>query len=84
VLANGSSGRRAAVGELETTVRYKVPLLIIVFANASYGWIKASQRASYGQRYFSLGFSRTGHARIAAEYGVKSWKVEDLEAIRGY
>ena len=63
-------------------MRHKVPLLMIVFSNSSYGWIKASQKASYGQRYFSVDFSRTEHARVAAEYGVRSWKVEDPDELR--
>ena len=79
LMGDGSFG--FSVGELETVVRYKVPLLMIVFSNASYGWIKASQKASYGQRYFSVDFARTEHARVAAEYGVKSWKVEDPDQL---
>jgi len=75
LMGDGSFG--FCVGELETVVRHKVPLLMIVVSNSTYGWIKASQKASYGKRYFSVDFSRTEHARVAAEYGVKSWKVED-------
>jgi len=81
VMGDGSFG--FSVGELETVVRYKVPLLMIVFSNAAYGWIKASQRASYGQRYFSVDFDRTDHALIARGYGVKSWRVEDPDALGG-
>jgi acetolactate synthase-1/2/3 large subunit len=81
LMGDGSFG--FTVGELETIVRYKVPLLMIVFSNSTYGWIKASQKASYGQRYFSVDFSRTEHARVAAEYGVKTWKVEDPQALGG-
>jgi acetolactate synthase-1/2/3 large subunit len=79
LMGDGSFG--FSVGELETVVRHKVPLLMIVFSNASYGWIKASQKASYGERYFSVDFSRTEHARVAESYGVKSWKVEDPEML---
>ena len=75
LMGDGSFG--FAVGELETVVRYKVPLLMVVFSNSTYGWIKASQRASYGKRYFSVDFDRTDHALIARGYGVKSWTVED-------
>ena len=49
-MGDGSFG--FAVGELETVVRCKVPLLMIVFSNATYGWIKASQKASYGAALF--------------------------------
>jgi acetolactate synthase-1/2/3 large subunit len=79
VMGDGSFG--FAVGELETVMRHKVPLLMLVFSNATYGWIKASQKASYGQRYFSVDFSRTDHARVAESYGVKAWKVEDPEKL---
>jgi acetolactate synthase-1/2/3 large subunit len=75
IMGDGSFG--FSVGELETVVRCKAPLLMIVLANASYGWIKASQKASYGGRYFSVDFSATDHARIASAYGVASWRVED-------
>ena len=61
IMGDGSFG--FSVGELETVVRCKVPLLMLVLSNATYGWIKASQKASYGGRYFSVDFSRTDHAR---------------------
>jgi acetolactate synthase-1/2/3 large subunit len=80
-MGDGSFG--FTVGELETLMRYKVPLLMVVFSNATYGWIKASQKASYGSRYFAVDFSRTEHARVAAEYGVKTWKVEDPDVLGG-
>jgi acetolactate synthase-1/2/3 large subunit len=74
VMGDGSFG--FAVGELETVVRYRIPLLMIVLANATFGWIKASQRASYGGRYYSVDFSPTDHARVASAYGVRSWRVD--------
>ena len=75
VMGDGSFG--FAVGELETVVRKRLPLTMIVFSNASYGWIKASQKTGYGERYFSVDFNRTDHARIAEAYGVRSWTVSD-------
>lgn len=79
IMGDGSFG--FAVGELETAVRCNVPLRMIVLANATYGWIKASQKASYGARYFSVDFSRTDHARVAEAYGVKAWRVEDADTL---
>jgi acetolactate synthase-1/2/3 large subunit len=75
VMGDGSFG--FTVGELETVVRRKIPLLMIVFSNSVYGWIKASQKAGYKERYFSVDFTRTDHALVAQAYGVKSWRVED-------
>ena len=81
VMGDGSFG--FAVGELETIVRLRLPITLIVFSNASFGWIKASQKDGYDARYFSVDFTRTDHARIAAAYGLKSWTVRDPADLDG-
>ncbi len=43
VMGDGSFGFTA--GELETIVRLKVPLMMVVISNSTYGWIKAGQNA---------------------------------------
>jgi acetolactate synthase I/II/III large subunit len=75
IMGDGSFG--FTVGEMETMVRNRVPVMMIVLANSSFGWIKASQRAGYDRRYFGVDFSRTDHARIAEAYGVKAFRVDD-------
>lgn len=69
-------------GELETIVRLKLPIAMVVVSNASFGWIKAGQRSGFQQRYFSVDFTRTDHAAVAAAFGVKSWRVEDPAELR--
>ena len=75
VMGDGSFGMCA--GELETLVRHKLPITLVVIRNAVYGWIKAGQKTGYGQRYFSVDFGVTDHAKVAEAFGVKSWTVED-------
>jgi acetolactate synthase-1/2/3 large subunit len=75
VMGDGSFGMCA--GEMETLVRYRLPITLVVISNAVYGWIKAGQKTGYGGRYFSVDFGVTDHAKVAEAYGVKSWKVED-------
>jgi acetolactate synthase-1/2/3 large subunit len=75
VMGDGSFG--FTCGELETIVRRQVPLKMVVFSNTVFGWIKASQKVGYDQRYFSVDFGRTEHAKVAEAFGVKSWRVED-------
>lgn len=77
IAAMGDGSFGFCVGELETIVRKRAPLTMIIFSNASYGWIKASQKTGYSERYFSVDFSRTDHAKIAEAYGVKAWTVDD-------
>ena len=81
VMGDGSFG--FTCGELETIVRRGVPLKMIVFSNAAYGWIKASQKTGYGERYFSVDFNRTDHARVAEAFGVKAWRAADPADVHG-
>src|SRR3954467_8357864 len=75
VMGDGSFGM--CVGELETLARLKLPLTAIVISNAVYGWIKAGQRAGYGQRYFAVDFGVTDHAAVAKAFGIRSWRVTE-------
>jgi acetolactate synthase-1/2/3 large subunit len=80
IMGDGSFGFTG--GELETVVRHKLPITFVVLSNASYGWIKAGQKSGFGARYFSVDFDRTDHAKVAAAYGLKVWRVEDPLALR--
>ncbi|MEK7435897.1 MAG: thiamine pyrophosphate-binding protein [Pseudomonadota bacterium] len=75
VMGDGSFG--FTVGELETICRLKIPLAMVVISNSSYGWIKAGQKSGFGERYFSVDFSRTDHAAVAGAFGIKSYRVDD-------
>ncbi|MFQ5973864.1 MAG: thiamine pyrophosphate-binding protein, partial [Alphaproteobacteria bacterium] len=75
VMGDGSFGFTS--GELETVVRKELPITFIVLSNAVYGWIKAGQKAGFGERYFGVDFTRTDHAAVAQAFGLKSWRVED-------
>jgi acetolactate synthase I/II/III large subunit len=77
VMGDGSFG--FTCGELETAVRYRLPITFIVISNATYGWIKAGQKSGYGRRYFAVDFDSTDHAAVAAAFGVKSWRVIEPE-----
>ena len=79
VMGDGSFGM--AVGELETVARLNVPVTYVVISNSVFGWIKAGQKSGYDARYFSVDFSRTDHAAVAAAFGVKGWRVEDPAAL---
>lgn len=80
VMGDGAFG--FSVGELETLVRLKLPVTLIVISNASYGWIKAGQRSFHGERYFGVDFGRSDHAAIGAAYGLKTWRVTEPAALR--
>jgi acetolactate synthase I/II/III large subunit len=79
IMGDGSFG--FTLGELETIVRLKVPVMMLVISNSNYGWIKAGQKAGFGERYFSVDFSRTDHAGVAEAFGIRSWRVQKAEEL---
>ena len=81
MMGDGSFG--FTCGELETVCRSRANITYIVFSNASFGWIKASQKDDKGARYHNVDFTRVDQAAVAAAYGVKSWKVEDPLDLEG-
>ncbi len=80
VIGDGSFGFCA--GELETLVRLAVPVTVVVIANGTFGWIKAGQKSGFDGRYYSVDFSITDHARVAAAYGLRTWRVTDPRDLR--
>jgi acetolactate synthase-1/2/3 large subunit len=80
VMGDGSFG--FASGELETIARLGLPIVMVVIANGTFGWIKAGQKSGFGERYFSVDFTPGQHARIAEAYGIRSRRVEDAADLR--
>ncbi len=80
LMGDGSFG--FTCGELETIHRLDLPITMIVFSNAVFGWIKAGQKTGFDGRYFSVDFGRTDHARVAEAFGIKTWRVEDPTDLR--
>ncbi len=66
-------------GEMETMVRYNLPIMMICINNGVFGWIKAGQKTQFDKRYFSVDFNRTNHAKVAQAFGVKAFEVESTE-----
>lgn len=75
MMGDGSFG--FACGELETVVRWRAPITFLVFSNASFGWIRASQFADKDARYYNVDFNRTDQAKIAEGFGLRAWRVGD-------
>ena len=65
-------------GEMETMVRYNLPIVMICINNGVFGWIKAGQKTQFDERYFSVDFNTTNHAEVAQAFGVKAFKVESI------
>lgn len=81
VAVMGDGSFAMACGELETVVRLGLPVLLIVLANGSYGWIKAGQKTAFGARYFAVDFRLQDHAAVARAFGLTAFRVEDPRAL---
>ncbi|MCC1494817.1 thiamine pyrophosphate-binding protein [Cognatishimia sp. F0-27] len=80
MMGDGSFG--FSCGDLETAARYGLPITFLVLSNASFGWIKASQKDDKGARYHNVDFNRTDNALIAQGFGLTAWRVTDPDGLR--
>jgi acetolactate synthase I/II/III large subunit len=75
LLGDGSFGMSA--GELETIGRLGLPLTLIQFNNACFGWIKVSQELFHDGHCFGVDFNDVDYAGIARGFGLQAVRVED-------
>ena len=69
-------------GDLETIARLNLPVALVVFNNASFGWIKALQHLYRERRYMSVDFSPdTRYAAVAEAYGVRGVRVDNAAGL---
>lgn len=80
LVGDGSFGM--SCGELETIARLRLPVVILLFNNAMFGWIKNLQHLYRQQRYLSVDFSAdTDYASIARAFGLDGLRIDDGAAL---
>ena len=75
LVGDGSFGMSA--GELETLARLGLPVTLVHFNNACFGWIKVSQELFHGGRTYGVDFDDVDYAAIARGFGLHGVRVED-------
>lgn len=76
LVGDGSFGM--SCGELETITRLNLPVVLLLFNNASFGWIKTLQHLYRDKRYLSVDFSTdTDYAAIAQGFGLRGVRVRE-------
>lgn len=68
--------------DLETAVRCRIPIKVIIFNNGAYGALKLMQRAAFAQRYIGVDFANPDFARLAELFGAQGRKVEEPGDLR--
>ena len=61
--------------DIETAVREKINVVVVVFNDSSFSSVKLLQRRQYG-RNIGVDFSNTNFARVAEDLGAKGMRVE--------
>jgi acetolactate synthase-1/2/3 large subunit len=77
VAITGDGGFNMTLGDVETAVREKVPLTLVIVNNAAMGYVKGLQHALFEGRYQSADLKETNYANIAREMGAHAIRVED-------
>jgi acetolactate synthase-1/2/3 large subunit len=72
----GDGGFAMSCGDLETIARLGLPVVLLQFNNAAFGWIKELQHLYRDNRYLSVEFSAdTDYAAIARGFGLKGVRI---------
>ena len=80
LFGDGSLGMSA--GELETVSRLNIPVVLMHFNNATFGWIKALQKLHCNEKYMSVDFNPNDPAKVAEGFGVRSISVETASELK--
>ncbi len=81
VAVTGDGGLNMTIGDLETALRVKAPITLVVINNAASGYVKALQHAMYEGRYQSSDLTEMNYARLAEAFGCHGLRVEDPEQL---
>ena len=73
--AVGDMGMMCNIGELETAVREKIPVVCVVFNDRGLGNERAFQKELYGGRYFAVDYGDVDFAALAKVFGAYGERV---------
>ncbi|XWN30917.1 MAG: thiamine pyrophosphate-binding protein [Devosia sp.] len=80
----GDGGFNMTLGELETAIRMKLAVTIVVVNNAASGYVKALQHLMYGEgNYQSADLHDTNYAAVAEAMGAAGVRVEAPDDLAG-
>ena len=77
----GDMGMMCNIGELETAVRERIPVVCVVYNDRGLGNERAFQNELYGGRYFGVDYGDVDFAALARVLGAHGERVEDPAAL---
>lgn len=79
--AIGDMGMMCNIGELETAVRERIPVVCVVFNDFGLGNERAFQKELYGGRLFGVDYGNVDFAALARVFGAYGERVEEPSAV---
>ena len=79
VMIAGDGGFQLNIQELQTVVRNRLPIKMVVLNNQCHGMVRQFQESYFDGRYpsTSWGYSPPDFARVAQAYGIEAGTVEN-------
>lgn len=81
ICISGDGGFGHVWGEMETSIREKLPVTLILLNNSILGFQKHSEVFQFGQHTSAIDFAPVNHTAIADAVGARSYRVDDPEQI---
>lgn len=83
VLIAGDGGFQCNIQELQTVVRYGLPLKMVILNNRCHGMVRQFQESYFSSRYTSTywGYSAPDFARVAEAYGIAGRSIAQLDEL---
>ncbi|MGQ0571587.1 MAG: thiamine pyrophosphate-binding protein [Armatimonadota bacterium] len=79
----GDGGMAMGLGEIETAIRNRLPVVTVVVNNFAFANIRDRQIAEYGGRVFGSEMSNPDFAAVARAFGAHGERVEALDQLQG-
>jgi len=80
VAVTGDAGFMMNVQEIETAMRYKTPIVILIWNDSAYGLIEWKQMAQFG-RTSNIDFTNPDFVMLAESFGAKGYRIQKGQAL---
>ncbi|TFB24488.1 acetolactate synthase [Filobacillus milosensis] len=77
---SGDGGFMMTMQEVETAVRYQIPVIHLVFNNEMYGTIRMHQEKHYPERVVGTNLGQVAFSEIAKHMGAQGCRVNDISS----
>lgn len=81
VAVTGDAGFLMNVQEIETAMRYNIPIVVLIWNDSNYGLIKWKQENQFG-RESHISFTNPDFVKLAESFGAKGYRVESADDLQ--